>query len=353
MPWHRRLQRRLNRWFPPVWRANVAVVVSATLVTALAGLVADDVLSKDGRIGLVWSRFIAMVVALVLLGVALRYRGAVHRTTGTLFQVQVLDEKLADNRATSRTEAELDRMAVRSITRWVDFRARTSACGVIELADVCQSVADILEEQINSDSPEIGNTVAPVMVWPMAMAVGTQLPHGDRLQLQELQDDNGNPTNLIPLLQPARPLVQKPLDIPGGPTDTGHLGVWIALTVAAGHFDGDRRWPELGVTDGFRLTLGPDLPHAPSLTNEDIAGLGAAIATRVVTIRNAHPDREMVMVAMMTKIVAMAVGWHVSQAKCRFFHRTHLMWFDPEVSRLVPMRVKEQQPGRAPGPVHA
>ena len=348
--------RRRKRRVTPVWLANLWVVVTAALVAAFAGLVADDLMSKDGRIEFVWTRFVAFLVVLALLLAALWFRGTAYRNTGTLFQVQVLDEGMSDKRAASSAAAEQDRMAVRSITRWVDFRHRANSHGVIEVVDLCQTVSDILEDQINVDSPDTGYTVAPVMAWPIALAVGTQLPHGDRLRLLELEDDHGNPSNLIPLVQPSRSIDRSvPLSIHGGASDTGHVGVWIALTVGANAFDAHEadRWAELGVSEGVRITLGPDLPDAPSLTNADVTGLGAAIADALVGIRLDNPGRDIVVVAMMTKIVSMAVGWHLAQAKCRFFDRTHLMWFDEDRRRLMPMRVKESQPSLPPGPADA
>lgn len=344
---------RLAKGFSPLVRANLAVVVSATLVTGLAGLVAEDLLPKDADSGalIVWQRWVALLVTIAALAFALRYRGSVHRTTGTLFQVQILDEQMADLRAASRRQAERDRMAVRSITRWIDYRHRHNPAGMIEMVDVCKDVANVLELQINTDPLETGYTIAPVMAWPMAVAIGTQLPLGDRLQLLELKDDDGNPTNLIPLDQRPRPIVVQPLELPETGED-GAVGVWIAVTRAAQSLR-PHQWATLGVSAGYRITLGPELPTTPRLSDDDVSGLGAALAATLAQVRNDHPTRELVVVAMMTKAVAMATGWHLAQQPCRFFDKTYLMFWDADESRLVPMRVKDAQPCTGPGPVHA
>jgi hypothetical protein len=80
------------------------------------------------------------------------------------------------------------------------------------------------------------------------------------------------------------------------------------------------------------------------LINPHVSGLGAALAAELATIKNRHPDRELVIVAMITKVTALALGWHLSKQECRFFRGTHLMHYDDESRGYRPMRVKESQP---------
>jgi len=325
--------------------SNMWVVVMATLVTAVASLVAEDLLPNSNP----WLRPAVLAGLLGLLFWALLSRTAAQRTTGTLFHVQVLDESMRDLRAAGRREAERNRMAIRSVTRWVDLHHRADpATGVVDVVDLTRDVADVLEEQINTDLADTGYTVAPVLPWPIALAVGTQLPLGERLQLLELRDGAGNPTNRIALAGPPRQITVRPLpatDVPGD----GNVGVWLALTSASKHFD-ERAFAAYGVTSGKRISLWPELPSDPSLTDDDVTGLGAAIAEQLVTVRGKMTDdQELIIVAMITKVVAMATGWHLAQHGCRFFDRTHLLWYDAEQRRLVPMRVKESQPMHAPG----
>ena len=109
----------------------MAVVVTATLITAVSGLVIEDLLPNDAAKGLDLApgRAVTLGVLVVLLFGALSWRARVHRTTGTLFHVQLLDEGMKDLSEPSRLRAARDRMAVRSITRWVDLRCRMSATG--------------------------------------------------------------------------------------------------------------------------------------------------------------------------------------------------------------------------------
>ena len=328
-----------------VW-PNMAVVVAATLITAVSGLVIEDLLpaKPDEHAAVVWERVLTLGVLVVLLFGALSWRSRVHRTTGTLFHLQLLDEGMKDLSEPSRLRAARARMAVRSVTRWVDLRCRVSAHGTVDVVDLTQSLADILEEQINTDLADTGYTVAPVMPWPMALAIGTQLPLGDRLGLLELQDIDGKPLNEIRLDQPPPPdvHVEPPLNMRPA-TAPRRVGVWIAVTRAAALNDPGDRFAELGVTHRVRLTLGPGLPPVDrTLSDDDLAGLGAALAAHLVAVCDTFPDAELVVVAMVPKIVAMATGWHLAQHPFRFFDRTHLLWFDRP--RLVPMRVRESQP---------
>jgi hypothetical protein len=332
-----------------VW-CTFAVVVLATLVTAVAGLIAQDLLPKDAKGGdrIVASRMVTLGVLLVLLLGALWLRNQVQRTTGTVFHVQVLDQAMADLRATSRRNAEANRMAVRSITRWVDLLDRTSRPGgVIELADVCDEVSDTLEALINADPIDTGYTLAPVMLWPVALAVGTQLALPGRLRLYELEAREENPTNEIDLDETARPIGTLAV-VREGSDPTGRVGVQLAFTEASRFFTSSM-WDRFGVTTHYQLTLAGRPPGARvKLTNEDVTGLGAGIAEQLIEIKTANPGRELVVVAMITKIVAVAIGWHLAQHNVRFFHGTHLMHYDVQTRSYIPMRVKQSQPDHAP-----
>lgn len=332
----------------PLVRANFVVVVTAIVVTVAASLVAADLLRRfpvDSDL-VIWYLSAVLLGMLVLLLVALRYRGRVYRPTGTLLHAQVLDEQTRDLRAASREEAEQSRMAVRSVTRWVDLSHRTNEQGAVELVDVCRDVSDILEAQINADQIDTGYTLTPVMAWPVAVAIGTQLPLPGKLRLRELRDGDGDPSNVIELNQPARPVVVECLTL-GSWTPNGRVGVWVAVTADAQNFEQDR-WAGFGVTSAFRITLDTGLPADPALSDEDVAGLGAAIAGELVTLKKRHLDRELVVVAMVTKVVAVATGWHLAQQECRFFRGTHLMHYDCDSDTYLPLRVKESQPRHAP-----
>ncbi|MGI9000820.1 MAG: hypothetical protein ACR2GH_04065 [Pseudonocardia sp.] len=344
---------RVRSPLAPLVRANFVVVVMATAVIAVVSLVAEDLLRRipaDGDL-VIWYRSAVLVGMLGLLLIALRYWGTVHRATGTLFHVQVLDEQERDLRAAGRAAAERRRMVLRSVTRWVDLAQRTNEQGAVELADVCRDVSDILEAQVNADQIDTGYTLAPAMAWPVAIAIGAQLPLPGTLRLLELPDGDGDPSSLIELDHAARPVVVECLTF-GSWTPNGRIGVWIAAAPDAQELE-PKRWAGLGVTSAFRITLDPGLPDDPVLSDEDVAGLGAAIARELVVIKRRHRDRELVVVATMTTIVALATGCYLTQQECRFFHGTHLMHYDRDSDTYLPLRVKEAQPHHAPRAVGA
>ena len=332
--------------------ADFGVVTGATLATAVAGLVVQDLLPKDS-LAAVGVHGAVLVGLLAVLYWVLARRTTLHRTIGTIFHVQVLDENMEDLRATARTAASDEHMSVRSIIRWVDIAHRTDpATGVVEVVDVVAEVGDALQAQINLDSDETGYTLAPVMLWPMALALGTQLAPPKGLRLRELQSDPRLPSNIIELDREPRRVVESALDI-AEPDGSGRFGVFLALT-AASHDVTAGRWPELGVSDGVRLGLGIDPPApAPVLTNHDLEGLAGGLAAKLVEIRMREPDREIVVVSTVPKTVALAIGWHIARQRCRFFRNTHLMHYDHDTNSLLPMRVRESQPRHTPRVDHA
>lgn len=340
--WRARIRSSLT---PLVW-ANFGVVTLVTVIAGVAGLVAEDLLRKrpeDGDL-VVWYRVVVLLALLAALLGALWLRSRVHRTTGTIFHVQVLAEEMADLRASSRIKADADRMAVRSVTRWVDLTHRTSPAGVIEVADVCAEVSDIVEAQINADSIDTGYTLAPNMLWPIALAVGTQLPLPGRLQLYELDAGHELEAVTVDLAGPGRNRLRVRRDL--GDSATGRVGVLLAFTGSAARFPPDV-WRELGVGTDYRIDL-PDVADGQRLGDDDLVGLGSEIAEKLVEIKTSNQERELVVVAFVPKTLAVAIGWHLAQQQCRFFHGTHLMHYDQPTRSYLPMRVKESQPDHAP-----
>ena len=126
--------------------------------------------------------------------------------------------------------------------------------GAVDVVDLTQSLADILEEQINNDLNDTGYTVAPVMPWPIALAMGTQLPLGDRLGLLELQDIDGSRSTRSGSSSRRDPdcTSSRRWTSPGDRTRQ-RVGVWIALTKASARHDPVDWFAELGVTDRVRL----------------------------------------------------------------------------------------------------
>lgn len=136
----------------------------------------------------------------------------------------------------------------------------------------------------------------------------------------------------------------------------GRLGVWIAFTEISGKFS-TKDFIAFGVSSAVvmrrvegQVTTPMDGPEMCRLA----ADLGAALAD----LRRTTPaEREIVVVAMIPKTVALLLGWHLSQEKVRFFAGTHLMYYDEQKSHYeelstpyLAMRVHPSQPQHFPAP---
>jgi len=350
----RRLRNRLSISGGPtaVWMVGASVVVLATILTAGLALVIEDVLPKqDPADRFVSTRIVLVVGTFVLLLFALRTRSVVHRTTGTLFHVQLLDESMKDLRRGALDSAIMRKMSVQSVTRWIDLE-HCRRDGVVDVVEVCCEVGAALERSINSDRDDTGYTIVPNVLWPMALAIGGYLPPVHDLAILELPTDGGTAQE-VPLV----PDVPLRLYVPSvdldGKTRTGRVGVWLAFGPAAVKFTIDR-FAEFGVSTAYPISVEgwiPDKGAPPQLDTAQLAALGPALADHLTRIKTECRGRELVIVAMIPKIAALALGWHLAQAQCRFFHGTHLMYYDEQSKTYVPMRVRASQPLESPQPV--
>ncbi len=334
-----------------VWMLEAAVVVLATILTALLALAAQDVLpEQDPASGFVSTPVVLLVVVLALLLIFLRMRSVVHRTTGTLFHVQLLDECMEDLRRGALDSAIRRKMSVRSVTRWVDLQSSTEN-GVIHVVDECHEVGTALEESINSDRDDTGYTVATNVLWPMALAIGSYLPAVRDLSILELPK-GGDPAQEMPLVPGASLRLSVPSVDIGEDSRSGRVGVWLAFSPASVHFRMEQ-FGEFGVGTAHSIMVegwAPGRGKPPQLDTGQLAALGPALADHLTRIKNDCNGRELVIVAMIPKTVALALGWHLAQARCRFFHGTHLMHYDDDSKAYVPMRVRPSQPLEPPAP---
>lgn len=328
--------------------ANFAIVTVATVTTGVVALLAEDMLPKPQDGGwFVLSRWITAVVLLVALVAVLSFRAHVHRTTGTLFYLQLLDESMADRQLEALNVAAGRHMATRSISRWVDLPDRTTQAGVIDVVDTCAEIGALLEQQINDDTQNTGYVIAPNLLWPMALAVGAYLPNTHTVRLLELSDRADDWE--IGLTNTGANIVDKRLD----PTHaTGPVGVWIALAPSAKHFSPEKftawpiaRWHILTYPDGPPTTYAP----CPDWSDTQLERFPAALADSLVELKETarQEGRDLVVVAMMPKVVALALGRQLTLKRCRFFAGTHLMHHDPTTG-YTPMRVRPSQPLTTP-----
>jgi hypothetical protein len=330
--------------------ANFLVGVGVAATAAVASLILEDAFPVgNGTRELSWQRALALVAATALLFGAIWWRGRVHRRTGTLFYVRVLDDTMGDWHRLALRSAGRRRLSLRSVTRWVDLPARTQK-GTIEVADVCELVATTLQTLVYTDRDDTGYTLAPNLLWPVALAVGAELPIVERLDLLEL--DSTSPDQEIRFTLPAVPADQPDSlaidhqaceDVPAG-----RVGLLLAFAKSA------RQMPPAKVFAGWEVSehhlirpawIGPDLAEleSSSLNPEELAKIAVALPAAVAKIKNDAGSRELVLAAAMPKTLAVALGWGLAQADCRFFTGTHLLHYD-STTGFVPMRVHPSQP---------
>ncbi|MBF6260146.1 hypothetical protein IU468_28180 [Nocardia farcinica] len=328
-------------WWQPNRRrlatANFAVVAVATLLAGTAALLVEDSLPKPGD-GFVFvpERWITALLLLVLLGVTVRLRGHTHRSGGTLYYVHALAEGMSDRRRDALGEAADHHMAWRTITRWVDLTDNTNADGVIDIHRVATDIGATLENLINNDNPDTGYTVAPNMLWPIALAVGAYLPPIPRTRLLELNPPNRPNTTITLDGAPTITLTDKITTLAA---PTGHrTGIVLAFTGAAAHFDTNQLVSH-GVATVHTFTA-PD--SASPLTAAQIAALPRAIADALRPHLTEGTER--VIVAFIPKTVALALGWELARPDIRFFTGTHLLHHDDKTDTYQPMRVHASQP---------
>ncbi|MGJ7908503.1 hypothetical protein ACOQFL_18720 [Actinopolyspora sp. H202] len=367
------LRRVLPSWGQlPMIGSNWSVVILGAFITASLALVVEDFFPRDSDDGRVvpW-RMGLLVAAVLLLLVVLGLRAITQDQRGTLFYVQLLDESMPNRHEQPLATARDRRMSMRSLTRWVDLKSRLHG-GVIDCVEPSRELSQALEEAINTDRDDTGYSVAPNMFWPIALAVGFSLPHPDSLRMLELQPQNqGTPPKSTPSERKpersggssSRAEIEYPLDtdpvslVKAEPSvadsQASRVGVWLAFTPQAKHFSA-AEFAQFGVGTVHTLTYQGNLPgrneYEPNFGRGQLERMGPEIAERLAVIKAGAGERELVVVAMVPKSVALALGWHLSQEAPAFFRGTHLMNFDQAERRYVPMRVRESQPTTPPLP---
>ncbi|MBA8825290.1 hypothetical protein FHX42_002641 [Saccharopolyspora lacisalsi] len=326
--------------------ANFLLVVATALTTATVALVIEDLLAKPvWNPQFVWYRGLALLAAILLAFLAVYWRSRVWRNAGTLFYVHLLDERMRDLRTASLTSATKQRMSSRSLVRWSDLDSQTIE-GVIDLHQSCHEMGAALETAINTDRDDTGCTIAPNMLWPTALAVGAYLPTSRELRLLELSPSNEHEFEL-------QRGGSGGVDVKCHETvadQSGRVGVWLAFTPMAEKFS-TGAFEQFGVETVHVLTAGGSIPSRDNPPNHDgarLKQLAREIAGQLVRVKRDSGNRELVVVAMIPKTVALTVGWHLSQYECRFFQGTHLIHYDYARDVYIPMRVRPSQPSTPP-----
>lgn len=333
---------------------NVALVVASALTTASLGAVLQDALAKPGQHAeFLWQRWLVLLVSLGCVVLAVAWRARAKRSTGTLFYVQLLDESMQDKRIDALNQAAKQQLSRRSLTRWLDL----DGCivnGVVDVHESCQEAGKALEGLVNLDRDDTATSLAPNALWPMAIALGMDVPAGDpagsdALKVLELRDDHkGARDEEFRLKRDEEPmkLTVRSQEVAASGE---RVGLWLAFTEARRAFD-IRKFRDFGVHTAHRVSwddFDPAAPEAaPRYTGEQMRCMAPAIAQKIAAL--GKPDREVVVVAMIPKTVALAVGWHLAQTEGASLAHTHLMYYHGRKHRYFPMRVRPSQPSTPP-----
>lgn len=335
--------RRLGRSH---WAADVAVASLLAALTAVVALVLEDVLPAPGMSirDAGWSgwRIGFLSVAFVLLLVFLGWRRRVHRTTGTLFYVRMLDEVFVDWHERAAAAAFRRRMDMQVVSRWVDLRPDDD--GVIDVVTECDQLVTQIESAVNSDRHDTATAVAPNVLWPIAFAVGRVLHGFIDVRLVELSD------------QPeARRSSHRTIRMEPWPTPLtdggGRVGVvaWFTDTMTD-HFRESlaSEMKSRDVNSAWLLTLDRPANTNDPASADELAELGRELTEHLAGIRRRTAASELVVYARLAKVTALATGQHLATSGVRFFDRTYLMNWEVESGRYVAMRVHPSQPAGLP-----
>jgi hypothetical protein len=380
---HDRGNRRLLSWKrlfatqhadSQITRANFFIAAVVALLAAVLGVVVPDLLTQIDLGKLSPLRWVAQAVLLIallfLLYRATAHRARVHRRTGTLFYVRVQADTRLDWHENARKAEGRNRMAVRTVTRWINEDAARTPSGIIDLTTICTDVAATLELLINIDRDDTGFTVAPNTPWPVGIALGAALPVVSDLRLLELQ---GRPSP-VALANPSpamgftltrrtpRPAADdgwwktdvsyEESNLPHAAAHHPRFGLLLALTPAPPR-------PEMAPEVAFTGTgvvryahiqpafTGTGDGDPPSFTGAELERLAPAVIDRVEHAKRQAiaQEKQLVIVARMPKTIAVALGWGLAQTNLAFFNGTHMLFYRHVMPRpYAPMRVHPAQP---------
>ncbi|HEY6422282.1 MAG TPA: hypothetical protein VIY28_03345 [Pseudonocardiaceae bacterium] len=346
-PLRERLRARVSASRRTLADVGVAVLVAAS--AAMGGLVLDNALPVGAApvtfSALRWAFMIAFLVGLIL---CVAYRRRVYQGTGTLYSLSFLDETMLDYHEQAQSDAASGHMAVRLLGRRVDVLGRERD-GAVDVVQPRQELSRALESAMNQDRDDTGYAVAPVLLWPAALAIGASLTRTDRIRFLDYDKKTTTEFRLRNKEFERVAIRTKPDHIVPEPTGD-RRGVLLSFTPAAAKFDIDRRCGEFGVSE---LALLDPQPHVQGrlLTGPELARLADDLAGHLADIKRTTRNRELVIVAFLPKTVALLTGWYLSRQQVRFFAGTYLMhYLQPPDDRFVAMRVHPSQPTAFPSP---
>lgn len=174
--------------YTPIADAIVAVVI--VLTTATASLVLEDAFPAQGEAfeGTTWLRGLALIVLVGLLSYAVWLRRRLQQGFGTVYYAQMLSGGMTDRRVKQAQNLGRQFKDVRLFDEPLRAdRPRDFVAAVTKLSD---QVSDSMQH----DSTATGYHLAPNMLWPAAMAFGSQMTYLESLRLIDLKTLHGDGT---------------------------------------------------------------------------------------------------------------------------------------------------------------
>lgn len=297
-----------------------------------------------------WGWGLGMVLAgLPLTIAARRWRGkAQDRITGrgTLYYVRLLDPGMQDRRLELFEGIRKNYGDVRAVTRWITSRpTQGTSLPAIDVTHDVNELSRDLQLTMNEDSNDTSFTLAPNMLWPMALGVGfaTYLFHNTKLGEIPMSDEEKS--------FPDFDVVQcadwegEPGSVSGCPQEILVVLDITGVTTLPAAWEDKAVRVDLGTGEGLRLVKGGP-GNDPSQDPNRVASL---CAKTILTTLAEHPAARVVLVARLPKSVALLLGWRLGQkldAPKPFnpWERLVTVQLQPPSSKPVVTRVHPSQP---------
>jgi len=335
--------RALGALAPRRWVVDVGLALSGTVAVALAGLVLNDILpaphQEFGSTPARWAWTVAFLLVTSLL-VGLRWK--LTSGYGTLFYVQHLAADMPNwHLPTLRRQAK-GYLDVRTVIR--GFSAQVAGA-FVDLVQDQERLDQDLQAELNRDRIDSGYTLAPNLILPSAMALGSSLYWWPGMTLIEFLGSHSISW-------------QPPDDWPSG--DAGLKG---AKVTASGPVESDGQHHHLvlaALTGQGPVTRPPgryatvsrvDLRHGdekplpvtmeqnphPESGHVDPVGASLVLAAEIQRALHELPDDDfLVLAARLPKTVAAAVGRLIAERRCAIPRCARPACRDPWSRLLVP-----------------
>lgn len=128
-------------------------------------------------------------------------------------------------------------------------------------------------------------------------------------------------------------------------SNSSRIGVLLGFTQNAKKFEIET-FSEFGVGSVHIFSPPGGVPSAGAWLTADQMGLPHSLTAELKTLKD--NNNELVIVAFIPKIVAVALGFELTQQGFRFFAGIHLLHFGGGSTGFIPMRAHPSQPATRP-----